>query len=106
MEGFCDHLRGTAHVPVGGSFLIDGVAELEAFFNCRGPHVNIFGNNARDFSIAHRHFCGALGVDIKTYRLSYTYGVCHLNECAVGNSCFHQIACNMACGISGRTVNF
>ena len=60
LEMLDDGLRLAAHVSVGGSLLIDGVAQFQAVFYCLGAKVEQLVNLTGNLTVAHIDVAAAM----------------------------------------------
>src|SRR5690606_35777401 len=105
-KGFLNGFRRTAHVSVGRSFGIDGVAKTESSFNPIRSHVEKAFYLCGYFTITQGNFGGSIGIYVDAHGVFNAYRVGYLDKDFVGNSSCYKVFCNMPGCVGPGPIHF
>ena len=90
-------LGRASYVAVRGSFFVDGLAQLDAFFDGLGAEVEEVLDAFSNLAIVECYVALAVSVDVDGVRFSHADCVAQLHEHFVCHACCYHVLCNVAC---------
>ncbi len=99
-----DSLRLAAHVPIGSSLLINGVAELQAVFDSFGTEIEQLVNLAGYLTVAHADMAATVSIHEDIDGTRHADGVAYLHQHLVRHTGSYQILGNVAGSICCAAV--